>query len=197
MLTEEDKKTLKALYMEGRTAKEIAAKTGRSTSSVAQVITREKWKNERANIEEMPRMIDKRLRQEVVDKVVKNASALATARIQAHLETILKASGAAMGKLVKNLDEEMHLPPILEHQSAETAVRTLARLDDMARRAMGLPDTVAAVDVTSGGLSVHESALSVLESCKSLVSSGKADARTIDIETLKAEMLEDAKGCDK
>lgn len=178
--------------MEGRTIVEVSALAGIPESTLEKLSKRKGWKTERDTLERLPELIKNSTEKGISDAVVETAATLARQQVQRHLSRVMEVADSVMGKLGKNLMEEMHLPALLEHQSAEACIRSFQRMDDLGRRAMGLPDTIASVDVTSGGMSTHQTALSVLDACKFLVSSGKADARTIDIEGLKNAMLQDS-----
>lgn len=182
------------LYLQGKTGDEVCQLTGMKKTTFEKMSARLKWRDQRNTLKQMPSVIQSSVKEGISKAVAETASSLAREEINRHLSLVKDTTLSVMEKLRENLTKELHLPAILEHQSAETAVRTLARLDDMRRRAMGLPDSVQAVDVTSGGMPAHESAMAILASCKKLVQDGQAKAETIDVEGLRLAMQSEAEG---
>lgn len=120
---------------------------------------------------------------DVVEKVGRNAQE----QVQAHLASMRLTGEEVRNKLANSLID-MELPSPRRHDVAESHVRMLRSIDDIIRRAHGLAEPTARVDVTSGGLPLHERAVAALEACRKLVQDGRIEARTVDVEGLALEV---------
>lgn len=160
-----------------------------SHPTVAKRCMREGWKTERDTIEQNRATVVSRVSQAVVDRVSNKAADA----ISSHLTSVLTSGNGILAKLQQRLESAL-LPDISRLDHLESATRVYRSWDDLIRRAHGLSDPTNKVDITSGGLPMHEKALALLESCTKLVQSGKVDAMSIDVDGLVREMEQDKLG---
>ena len=139
------------------------------------------WKRDRDNIELNRQKCVTQISQRVVEKTSERAAT----QIAKHLETVLTSGNGILAKLQERLEQAI-IPDISKLEHLESATRSYRSWDDLVRRAHGLSDKQ--VDITTGGLPMHERVLSILESCTKLVRDGAVKSVDVDGEALLREL---------
>ena len=161
--------------------REVATQYGVSISTTQQRCVREGWKRERDSIEQNRAAVVAK----ISDRVMEKTSEKAASQIAKHLETVLTSGNGILAKLQERLEQAI-IPDISKLEHLESATRSYRSWDDLVRRAHGLTDRQ--IDVTTGGLPMHEKALSILESCTKLVRDGAVKSVDVDGEALLREL---------
>lgn len=181
---------LKMAYLQGQgTLRELAERFGVPLTAVETRASRKGWKAARDKIEQGNDRALATISQKVTEKVAQKAADA----VGEHLASVLTSGNGVLAKLQSKLLSAI-LPDITRLDHLESATRSYRSWDDLIRRAHGLADPTQRVDITTGGLPMHEKALSILESCTKLVSEGKVSSKTIDGEALLVELQADAHG---
>lgn len=156
------------------------------------------WKKQRNTIEQGQSNLVTEMSQRVVEKTSEKTSEA----IASHLKRVLCTGNDFVSKLQDKLASAL-IPDITRLDHAETATRVFRSWDDLIRRAHGLSDPRSGVDITTGGLPMHDKALSILSQCTSLIKDGKVIPADIDVTALSHEMeldkvkpADDAKSAD-
>lgn len=164
----------------GESLIDTAKHFGLTVSVIRSHAQKDKWNSSRSKIQGTLSNAEQLVSQRSIESMAERVQE----RVSSHLESMIEGSIKARKALLKNILDETSLPVIVEHQSYESALRSLDRLDTIARRSMGLD--VQHIEV-KGSLDV----LSVLQSCQKLKEQGKI----VDVDV--AGLIEMADGCDK
>lgn len=135
---------------------------------------REKWRIEK---------------KEIVEKVKQNVIEHIEHKTEKWVNTIFHRATQRL----KNIDDTLNqLLPAADPDGLLALIRGEKIVDDMARRALGLPDSPAAIDVKSNGKSIQESIIESFLVIKKMHEEGKFKGITIDAEELAtAEIIDD------
>lgn len=178
---------IKLAYLQGQgTLRELAQRFNAPLTAVETRASRLKWKQARNQIEQGHDRALSTISQKVTEKVAEKAAN----QVASHLSSVISSGNGILAKLQSKLEQAL-LPDITRLDHLESATRSYRAWDDLIRRAHGLADPTSRIDITSGGLPMHEKALALLESCTHLVRSGQVDPDSIDVDGLVLEMEQD------
>ena len=162
---------------------ELAATFGVSLDCVRKRCQTQGWAKQKASIEQG----NSKTLTVISNRIAEKSTQKAVDAISLHLSSVLTTGNGFLSKLQDKLEQAL-LPDITRLDHAESATRIYEKWDDLIRRAHGLSDPTNKVDITTGGLPMHEKALSILQSCQQLVKTGQASAVDIDVDGLTKEL---------
>lgn len=175
---------IKVRYLTGtESLKQIADSLGVKDVVVRAHAARGKWKFHRDN--------GCNKIQTLCNEVTQKVGQRTKEAVESHLASMVLTGEEVRNKIANSLIE-MDLPTPKRHDVAESHVRMLKNVDDIIRRAYGLAEPTSRVDITSGGLPMHEKALAILQSVTRLVEEGTVEPKRIDVAGLVSEMGRDA-----
>lgn len=167
----------------------LAIRFNISESVVTKRSSKYGWNKDRRTIEQSKSAIVGK----VTERIMQRSTSNAVEAVASHLERVLTSGGGVLSKLQTKLESAL-LPDINRLDHLESATRVYRSWDDLIRRAHGLADPTSRIDITTGGLPMHEKALSVLEACTRLVKDGQVKPVDIDVAGLVQELDQNKAG---